>query len=310
MLRGLYTAASGMIAQQRKHDTVTNNIANINTPGYKQGTGLSRSFPEMLIERVRSGGGLGEQPVSRVGRLTTGVMAEETVSIHTQGDIQETQNPYDFALVSNIRVPDPADLTGNTYIPFDASGKYVGANGVRMTQPQALFTVQDANGQQKYSLNGKFSVDEAGELITAEGYQVLGRNGQPIVLMNPTTNEPISNFRISRSGLFTDVDGVPLLGADNQPMNLLISRVEDPNQLVREGNGLYRLNQDAQGGVRAVELGEQVEVRQGYVERSNVDAGQSMVDMMSAVRAYEANQKVIQYYDKSMDKAVNEVGRV
>lgn len=51
-------------------------------------------------------------------------------------------------------------------------------------------------------------------------------------------------------------------------------------------------------------------MRQGFVERSNVDSGQSMVDMMSALRAYEANQKMIQFYDKSMEKAANDVGRV
>jgi len=55
---------------------------------------------------------------------------------------------------------------------------------------------------------------------------------------------------------------------------------------------------------------DRVEVRQGYIERSNVDAAQSMVDLMAAQRAYEANQKVIQFYDKSLDKAVNEVGKV
>ncbi|WP_248929393.1 flagellar hook-basal body protein [Paenibacillus hamazuiensis] len=301
MLRGLYTAASGMIAQQRKHDTVTNNIANINTPGFKQGTGISRSFPEMLIERIRSGGAPGEPPTARVGRLTTGVMAEENVSVHAQGDIQETQNPYDFALISDIQVP------GAT---FDASGKYVDADGQRVIQPQAFFTVLNANGEQRYSLNGKFTVDVNGNLITSEGNRVAGRDGQPIVLIDPTTQAPITNFRISKSGLFTNRDGQPIMGANNQPLNLLISRVEDPNQLVREGNGLYRLNADNATQVQPVGLNDQVEVRQGYIERSNVDAGQSMVDMMSALRAYEANQKVVQFYDKSMEKAVNDVGRI
>jgi flagellar basal-body rod protein FlgF len=55
MLRGLYTAAAGMISEQRRHDTITNNIANINSPGFKQGNSLSRSFPEMLIARIRDG---------------------------------------------------------------------------------------------------------------------------------------------------------------------------------------------------------------------------------------------------------------
>lgn len=295
MLRGLYTAASGMISQQRKHDIVTNNIANINTPGFKQGDAINRSFPEMLISRIRDG------QVDSVGRLNTGVMAEENVSVHTQGDIQETHNPFDFALISNIQVPGAQ---------FDESGKYVDANGQRINQPQALFTVQNPNGEQRYSLNGKFSVDDAGTLITTDGYQVLGADNQPIVLRDPATQEPITNFRITNYGHFTDADGNAIQNANNQPVQLLLSRIEDPNQLVREGNGLYRLNEGQEGLARPVNPQDQVEVRQGFIERSNVDPAQSMVDMMTAVRAYEANQKVVQFYDKSMDKAVNEVGRV
>ncbi|WP_127485409.1 flagellar hook-basal body protein [Paenibacillus ehimensis] len=297
MLRGLYTAASGMIAQQRKHDIVTNNIANLNTPGFKSGNGINRSFPEVLISRVRSGK---DEPGSvPVGRINTGVMAEENVSLHAQGDIQETKNPFDFALISDIQVPGAR---------FDSSGKYVDQNGQRVIQPQAFFTILNAAGEQRYSLNGKFSLDANGRLIDSEGHSVLGRDGQPIVLMNAGT--PVTNFRMTRTGQFTDADGQPILDANGQVLNLLITRVEDPNQLVREGNGLYRLNTQDQGAFRPIDAQDQVEVRQGYVERSNVDSSQSMVDMMSALRAYEANQKMIQYYDKSMEKAANEIGRV
>ncbi|TVY09312.1 flagellar hook-basal body protein [Paenibacillus cremeus] len=298
MLRGLYTAASGMIAQQRKHDIVTNNIANINTPGFKGGNGINRSFPEVLISRIRSG--KDEPGAVQVGRLNTGVMAEENVSLHAQGDIQETNNPFDFALVSNIQVPGAR---------FDSSGKYVDANGQRVIQPQAFFTILNGAGEQRYSLNGKFSLDASGQMIDSEGHQVLGRDGQPIILVDSGTGTPITNFRITRTGQFTNVDGQPIIGAGG-PMSLLITRVEDPNQLIREGNGLYRLNAEDQGAFRPTDGQDQVEVRQGYIERSNVDAGQSMVDMMAALRAYEANQKMVQYYDKSMEKAVNEIGRV
>jgi flagellar basal-body rod protein FlgG len=299
MLRGLYTAASGMISQQRKHNIVTNNIANVNTPGFKQGNALNRSFPEMLISRIRSGEG--EPGSVPVGRLNTGVMAEENVSIHAQGDIQETSNPFDFALISNIEVP------GAT---FDASGKYIDANGQKIIQPQAFFTVQNANGEQRYSLNGKFSVDTNGELVTTDGYRVIGRDGQPILLLDPVTQTPISNFHITKQGQFTNFEGIPIQNANNQPMSLLINRVDNPNHLVREGNGIYRLNEDEQGLARPINVEDQVEVRQGYIERSNVDTSQSMVDMMSALRAYEANQKVVQFYDRSMDKLANDVGRV
>ncbi len=159
-------------------------------------------------------------------------------------------------------------------------------------------------------MNGKFSLDANGQLIDGDGHQVLGRDGQPIVLVEPGTGAPITNFRITRTGQFINAEGQPLLGANGEPMALMITRVEDPNQLIREGNGLYRLNALDQGAFRPINADDQVEVRQGYIERSNVDAGQSMVDMMAALRAYEANQKMIQFYDKSMEKAVNEVGRV
>ncbi|NHN33842.1 flagellar hook-basal body protein [Paenibacillus agricola] len=299
MLRGLYTSASAMISQQRKHDIVTNNIANVNTPGFKQSNGINRSFPEMLISRINNG--KGEAGAVPIGRLNTGVMAEENIMVHAQGDMQETNNPFDFALVSNIQLP------GAT---FDASGKYVDANGQRVIQPQALFTVINADGEQRYSLNGKFSVDSTGQLISADGNRVLGGDGQPIVLLDPATQTPITNFRITKLGQFTDTNGQVLLNAANQPMSLLISRVEDPNKLIREGNGLYVLNADDEGLAQAVNPDDQVEVRQGYVERSNVDAAQASVDMITASRAYEANQKMVQFYDRSMDKAVNDVGRI
>ncbi|KIL40631.1 flagellar basal body rod protein [Gordoniibacillus kamchatkensis] len=299
MLRGLYTAAAGMIAEQRKHDIITNNIGNLNTPGFKQGNAVARSFPEMLIARIRGGQQDGGAPVS-LGRINTGVLAEENVSLHAQGDLEETQNPFDFALISNIQVP------GAT---FDASGKYIDANGNRVFQPQALFTVRNAQGEQRYSLNGKFSVDVAGNLVNGDGLQVLGTGGQPIRLVD-AGGQPIRNFKVTATGEFLDGDGRPLVDANGQRVGLLISRADDPNALVREGNGLFYVRPEDAATVTPIRQGDQVQVRQGYIERSNVDPQQSMVDIMTALRAYEANQKVIQYYDKSMEKAVNEIGRV
>ncbi|MBD0384293.1 flagellar hook-basal body protein [Paenibacillus sedimenti] len=297
MLRGLYTAASGMISEQRRHDTITNNIANINSPGFKQGHALSRSFPEMLISTIRGGQGAGAAPL---GRLNTGVFSEESISLHTQGDLQETQNPFDFALVSNIQVP------GMT---FDAAGKYVNEDGERTFQPQALFTVLNADGEQRYSLNGKFTADTAGRLVNANGDLVVGRDGQPIRLIDGT-GQPIHVFKVTDKGEFLDSNGQQIVDAAGQPIGLMLSRAENPNLLLREGNGLYRINPGDEATITQVAAGDQVEVRQGFVERSNVDSAQSMVDMMTALRAYEANQKVIQFYDKSMEKAANEVGRV
>jgi flagellar basal-body rod protein FlgG len=288
-----------MIAEQRKHDIITNNIGNLNTPGFKAGNAVSRSFPEMLVDRIRGGQDDGGRAVP-VGRINTGVMAEENVALHAQGDLQETQNPFDFALVSDIQVPGAV---------FDASGKYIDPNGNRILQPQAVFTVLGQDNAQHYSLNGKFTVNTAGELVNGDGLQVLGRDGQPIRIVDAAGN-PIRNFKVTSTGEFLDGNGLPLLNANGARVGLLLSRANDPNSLVREGNGLYTVRPEDAATVTAVGPGDQVEVKQGYIERSNVDPEQSMVDMMAALRAYEANQKVIQYYDKSMDKAVNDIGKV
>lgn len=300
MLRGLYTAAAGMITQQRRHDTVTNNISNINSPGYKQGVASIRSFPEMLISLTN--GTSGQAQSVPIGRLSTGVFAEEDVAMYKQGELQGTKNPFDFAIVSNIQVAG---------LQYDGSGKAISAEGKLVFQPQAFFTVQDLNGDRRYSRSGKFEANEAGELITAEGYKVIGQDGQPILLIDPLTNTYLANVKIQADGQFVDeVNGRPLLDANGQQKGLLISRVENPNRLIREGNGVFRMNPEDEATVTSVIQNTEVQIHQGYIERSNVDPAQAMIDVTSAMRAYETNQKMIQYYDRSLDKAVNEVGRI
>lgn len=286
MLRGLYTAAAGMIAQQRRHDTVTNNISNINTPGYKQTNSVSRAFPEMLLSLT----GVEPKDQMKIGKLTSGVFAEESLSIHLQGDLTQTNNASDFALISNIDVPG---------LVFDESGKSVSEDGQVTFQPQAFFTVQNANGEVRYTRGGKFTLTEDGFLMTTDGSSVLGANGQPIQFPVGTSLE---NLMLTDDQRFLDPAGI-------ERGQLLITRVDNPNELVRDGNGNFRFEGE-DGNARAIDAGERIEVRQGYVERSNVDAAQASVDLMAALRAYEANQKVIQFYDQSLGKAVTEIGRV
>lgn len=287
MLRGIYTAASGMIAQQRRHDTVTNNISNINTPGYKQTNAVARSFPEMLLAMT----GVENADRNPIGRWTSGVLAEESLSIHLQGDLMQTNQSSDFALVSNIEVEGLA---------FDASGKTIGADGNVIFQPQAFFTVQDASGETRYTRGGKFTVTGDGFLMTSDGSNVLGTNGAPIQL---PAGVGLDSLILTPDQRFVDSEGAEI-GAQ-----LLITRIDNPNLLVREGNGNFRFVNN-EGAAQPIAAGERIEVRQGYVERSNVDSAQAAVDLMAALRAYEANQKVIQFYDQSLQKAANEVGRV
>lgn len=310
MLRGLYTASSGMIAQQRKHDAVTNNIANLNTPGFKQEHAISRPFPEMLISLMNGGDGQASRPI---GSINTGTIVEEIVASFVQGDLQQTGRHSDFALISQLP---PIEQGDNTYYP------------------QAFFTVQGLEGageaERRYTRNGQFHVNDAGELVTQSGHLVLGRDGEPIRLDNVAML--VDNFMedigaVSLEQVRMGADGTlyhaetgyqlyrpdfdPELG-DNPPLALLISQIDNPYNLRREGHGMFMLNNPAANpaGVVAGDDVANISVMQGYIERSNVDPTQAMVDMMTAARLYEANQQVIKFYDRSLEKAVNEIGRI
>ncbi|WP_211749616.1 flagellar hook-basal body protein [Paenibacillus sp. Marseille-Q4541] len=294
MIRGLYTAAAGMVAQQRRHDTVTQNIANLNTTGYKQVESVVRSFPEMLLSRSGDASASGN---TIIGRLNTGVFAEESMFSNVQGDLTASEKATDFALYSDLNVEDPN--TGE-FISFDASGKYISDNGEVIYKPQAFFTVQDNEGNVRYTRDGSFQVDAQGRLLSSTGFEVLSDNGEPIRLTGP-----LNQFKVDEQGRLVD----PLTG-NNTGVNLGITVVDNPYQLVREGNGNYVLDEASTGLARALGAEDRVQVKQGFLERSTVDPAQSMVDLTAALRAYEANQKVIQFYDKSLEKAVNEIGRV
>ncbi|MFC4599718.1 flagellar hook-basal body protein [Cohnella hongkongensis] len=287
MIRGLYTAASGMIAQQRRHDVITNNIANINTVGFKAGNSVNRTFPEMLVYALG-----GPNPSdSKVGKLSTGVFSEENLLSMVQGDLRETYRNQDLALVSDILIDG---------VNFDPSGKYVDANGQITYQPQAFFAV-NAAGQERYTRDGSFKTAPDGTLVTSDGYAVNGVDGQPIVV-----DRSWENISVTANGSLVDRETrEPLPGAPQ----LRVVRVDNPNLLVREGDGRFRYAGEA-NGLRQIEAQDRVEVHQGFLERSNVDTTQAAIDLMAAFRAYEANQKVIQAYDRTLEKAVNEIARV
>lgn len=275
MLRGMYTATAGMISLQRRHDTITNNIANINTPGFKQGETVQRTFPEMLISRLEQLDGTGSQRrlAHPVGYLPTGVLAEETVLNFAQGDILETGNPYHIALWE----------------------EGVAANPETGEKPHAFFAVQTPDGV-RYTRNGEWTLDVNNTLVTAEGFRVLDAGGNPITVTDANT------FRVGIDGTVTFVGP----GGAEEQAQLGIVSVADADLFVQRGNGLYEWTGDEPLPAADANL----QVYQGYTERSNVNPQQAMVDLMQVQRLYEANQRTIQAYDRSLEKAVNEVGRL
>ncbi|SDZ46253.1 flagellar basal-body rod protein FlgG [Evansella caseinilytica] len=273
MLRGLYTAGAGMIAQQRRQEMLSNNIANINTPGYKTEQSSMRAFPNMLIKA------LGTDHIQRfgssmVGELTTGVYMQENTPNFRQGDLQETMNTTDIALLQGL-------------VPVDeATGQ----------EAMLMYIVENADGDIRYTRNGSFTVDGSGFLTTSQGYYVLDNNGDRI-------NVGGEDFTVTMEG--------QILSADEQLIAQLdVALIPDPTQLVKEGNGLLRYDGE-NAVVSAVGNGDVIfQLQQGFIERSNVDAAQTMTEMMTALRSFEANQRVLQAYDRSLERAVNEVGKI
>lgn len=278
MFRGFYTAASGMLAQQRRTEMLTNNMANANTPGFKADQSSLRAFPEMLLKRfdeqkVPTKNGLNLPYNQIVGSLNTGVYMQEVMPKFIQGDLQDTGQTTDMALIDIIM---PAN-------------QETGYNG------SVFFTVQNAAGETRYTRNGDFTLDGQGFLTTASGNYVLDSTGNRIQLSS-------DQFTVNENGM--------IQGAAGETALLAISYSANPFELIKEGDGLYRTEGgEALGDARGV-AGAQFSLQQGKLERSNVDPSRSMTDMLTAYRTFEANQKVLQAYDKSMDKVANEVGRV
>ncbi len=232
-----------------------------------------------------------------IGRLNTGVFAEQSISQYLQGDLIESGKSVDFALSGDLQVVDPA--TGNN-MSFDGSGKYVSPEGEVTYRPQAFFTVQDNEGNNLYTRNGSFSIDGAtGQVLSSGGFTVLDSSGNPLVLRGSQ-----DSLKVDGQGNLLDREGL-LTGT-----RIGVSIITNPQELVRDGNGVFHADDIEAAGIRYSNAADNMQVRQGFLEGSNVDPTQVTIDLNAAYRAYEANQKVIQYYDSSLQKAVNEVGRV
>ncbi|KYD29821.1 flagellar hook-basal body protein [Parageobacillus toebii] len=277
MLRGFYTAASGMMAQQRRIEMWTNNIANANTPGYKSDQAALRAFPELLLSRLDKATVPTKTPRSfplqpTIGSINTGVYMQELIPNFRQGDIKETGQPTDIAMI-------------NGTLPVDAE---TGKEGT------LFFVVQNENGDIRYTRNGNFTLNPQGFLTTNDGWYVLDENGRRIQL-------PSTNFAVNADGT--------IVANNTRIARINIAFAANPNTLVKEGNGLFR----SENGVLPSALGNPnitYTLKQGFLERANVDLNRAMTEMLSAYRAFEANQKIVQAYDRSMDKAVNEIGRL
>lgn len=137
MLRGIYTAASGMLADQRRLDVIANNLANSSTAGYKRDTSVRQSFTDFLVVRLNDPDNVGDTQNPQIGRLGFGTLLAFTATKITTGNMVQTGNSLDVAI-----------------------------------EGDGFFTVQTPQGI-RYTRDGAFLQDSQGRLVTKQGHQVL-----------------------------------------------------------------------------------------------------------------------------------------
>ena len=283
MVRGWYTAASGMRAQQWRLDAVANNLANVDTDGYKRDQAAFKAFPELLIRRMKDDGqylhpfGSGDAaPI--IGKLGTGVELNELYVCFEQGALKETQSDFDVAL--------------------DGKG----------------FLCIATPWGERYTRNGSFQLGKEGYLETKEGYPVLGENGPIRVKAN--------NFQIDKDGAVWinadyDIDDPTVMVSregntwDNPVLldTLRLVEFDLDRYLKKQGSSLY-YDTETSGPAMIMEAGLRPKVMQGFTEAANVEPVREMVQMIEVNRAYEANQKVIQTHDSMLGVLINQTAKI
>jgi flagellar basal-body rod protein FlgG len=282
MIRGWYTGASGMAAQQVRLDTVANNLANIDTDGYKRDVSVHKAFAQLLLRRTDDDGvylhplGSGDMaPV--IGKLGTGVETNELFTQFEQGAMKGTDSDFDLAM--------------------DGKG---------------FLSVSTPQGE-RYTRNGSFILGKEGYLETKEGFPVMGENGPIQVKAN--------NFQVDKAGrvwINEAYAGDPedLVGREDNAWErtvlldtLKIVDFENTRYLAKQGSSLWKETR-LSGPAEVLEGQARPTVLQGFTEASNVNPILEMVRMIEVNRAYEANQKTIQTQDASLGKLINEVARV
>ena len=254
MIRSLYTAVSGMIANENKQNTVVNNMTNANTIGYKADNLVTKSFNDVLIQNQQKVGDR-NYVTRKIGKMSLGVAIDGVHTRFDQGDFKQTDIRSNFAINGN-----------------------------------GFFAVQTANGI-KYTRDGQFSVNNQGNLINSSGDLVLGINN----------NGTLGPINVGNSDFVLDANNnIVINGISNQ--RLAIADFADYTKLGKIGDNYYEANENPtfiQGNVK-----------QGFLETSNVNILNEMVDMISVMRNFETNQKFVNMIDESLNKAANQIGKV
>lgn len=269
MMRSLWTAASGMKAQQLSLDTISNNLANINTTGYKRERTDFKSLLYQTVQEKTNDTNNNPKPIS--AQVGLGVrVAAVTTSYNDDGALIASEGAFDF-----------------------------GING------HGFFMIRMPDGTTSYTRNGHFNMAVANNgitLSTSDGYPVLDTNGQNITF---DANFDVTKLYFDNFGnIFTKgADGNPV----SLNISIGMTQFNNPSGLTKIGDS-YLAASNASGEPRVERIDPTLTrsiVKHKYLEHSGVQAVDEMVDMIVTQRAYEMNSKAIQASDEMLQQANN-----
>jgi flagellar basal-body rod protein FlgG len=254
MIRAMHSAASGMIAQQNNVDVISNNLANVNTTGFRK----SRAeFEDLIYQTYRTAGGtVGDNQRLPTGlQIGEGVRTVATTQTHMQGALLQTGNKLDLAI--------------------EGSGFF------QVTQP---------GGSIAYTRSGNFKSDAEGRLVTVDGYLV-----EPAISIPPNA----TSITVSATGQISVT--LPDQISSQEIGQLTLAQFVNPSGLTPIGRTMF-IPTDASGQPLVIQPGlEGVgTLQQGFLEASNVEVVNEMIDLIAAQRAYEVNQRVITTSDEML----------
>ncbi|STQ86715.1 flagellar hook-basal body protein [Helicobacter muridarum] len=281
MQTGYYSATGGMVTQFNRLDIISNNLANLNTSGYKRDDVVVGDFLRMvqahqdtlpIPDETKAAAKFINRTLTRIPVIS------ESYTDHSVGSMDYTENDLDFALKS----------------------------------PNMFFAVQTPNGV-AYTRNGSFSISDDGYLVTKEGFHVLSRDGidnEGGILMN--SNMKISVDIDGNIG-FRELSNEGL--ADNIPGgSLAIVSFDNPKFLKKIGSSLYIEDREipndtsSRGLARANLMYGSGAVAQGFLEKSNVNAVLEMSSMIETNRLVDMYSKVMKtHMDELNSEAINKL---
>ena len=256
MIRSLWISKTGLEAQQTQMDTISNNLANVSTTGFKRSRTV---FEDLLYQNLRQPGESTSQQTSSPAALQvgTGVRPVATERIHTQGNLQQTSNKFDVA------------ISGEGFLP-----------------------ILMPNGTVAYTRDGSFQANSQGQLVTSSGYAM-----QPPINIPPDAE----SVNIGNDGIVSV--RLPGATATVQVGSIQLATFINPGGLLSKGGNLYE--ESASSGEAKFNLpgtNGAGTLTQGYLETSNVNVVEELVNMIQTQRAFEINSKAITASDQMLQK--------